>query len=109
MKIFYLLIKLLLFLVALTFAVKNTDPVTVRYYLGLQWQAPLIFVILIVFCAGAVVGVFASLAQFVRLRRDISRLRKALDATKAPLQTPVVAQASVASNAPSALPVVDAL
>ena len=83
MKLFFLLIKLLLFLAALTFAVKNTDPVTVRYYLGMQWQAPLIFVILIVFCAGAVAGVFASLAHIVRLLRDISRLRKEVSVSKA--------------------------
>jgi len=76
MKTLFLLIKVLLFLATLTFAVKNTDVVTVRYYLGMQWQAPLIFVILMVFCLGAVAGVFASLAHIVRLRRDISRLRK---------------------------------
>jgi lipopolysaccharide assembly protein A len=66
----------LLFFVALTFAVKNTDMVTVRYYLGFTWQAPLIFVILVVFCLGTIAGVFASLAHIVRLRREISRLRK---------------------------------
>ena len=80
MKIFFWIVKLLLFLVALTFAVKNTDMVTVRYYLGVQWQAPLIFVILLVFCMGAVAGVFASLGHIVRLRRDISRLRREISA-----------------------------
>lgn len=80
MKTIFWIIKLLLFLIALTFAVKNTDVVTVRYYLGMQWQAPLIFVILLVFCVGAVAGVFASLGHIVRLRREQSRLRKALNA-----------------------------
>ena len=80
MKIFFGIVKLLLFLLALTFAVKNTDVVTVRYYLGAQWQAPLIFVILLVFCVGAVAGVFASLGHIVRLRRDISRLRREISA-----------------------------
>jgi putative membrane protein len=76
MKTFFWIIKLSLFFIALTFAVKNTDVVTVRYYLGVQWQAPLIFVILVVFCLGAVAGVFASLTHIVRLRREIFRLRK---------------------------------
>jgi lipopolysaccharide assembly protein A len=76
MKTLFWIIKLLLFFIALTFAVKNTDVVTVRYYLGVQWQAPLIFVILAVFCLGAVAGVFASLTHIVRLRREISRLRR---------------------------------
>ena len=102
MKLFFLLIKLLLFLAALTFAVKNTDPVTVRYYLGMQWQAPLIFVILIVFCAGAVAGVFASLAHIVRLRRDISRLRKEVSVSKAASTT--VPSAPGAPGAPGVKP-----
>ena len=76
MKTVFWIIKLVLFLFALTFAVKNTDMVTVRYYLGAQWQAPLIFVILVVFCLGAVAGVIASLGHVIRLRREVSRLRK---------------------------------
>lgn len=76
MKTLFWFLKLLLLFAALTFAVKNTDVVTVRYYLGLQWQAPMIFVILVVFCVGAVAGVLASLGPIVRLRRELSRLRK---------------------------------
>lgn len=80
MKTLLWMLKLLLFLAALTFAVKNTDVVTVHYYLGLQWQAPLIFVMLVVFCVGAVAGVLASLGPVVRLRRELSRLRKPVNA-----------------------------
>ena len=108
MKLFFLLIKLLLFLAALTFAVKNTDPVTVRYYLGMQWQAPLIFVILIVFCAGAVAGVFASLAHIVRLRRDISRLRKEVSVSKAASVTvPSAPGQTPATTLPPTYPMAD--
>ncbi len=88
MKTLSLMIKVLLFLAALTFAIKNTDVVTVRYYLGMQWQAPLIFVILTVFCLGAVAGVFASLMHIVRLRRDNSRLRHNLKSAR-PAEVPV--------------------
>ena len=42
-----------------SFAVRNTDPVTVRYYLGGEWQAPLIFVLLVAFCAGVALGLAA--------------------------------------------------
>jgi putative membrane protein len=76
MKSVFWVIKLALFFVALTFALKNTDSVTVRYYLGAEWQAPLIFVILVVFCLGAAAGVIASLGHMIRLRREVSRLRK---------------------------------
>lgn len=84
MKIVLWILKLALFFIALTFAVKNTELVTVRYYLDAQWQAPLIFVLLLVFCVGAAAGVIASLGHIVRLRREVSRLRKQpLSATKA--------------------------
>ena len=100
MKIVFLIIKVLLFTAALTFAVKNTDVVTVRYYLGMQWQAPLIFVILMVFCLGAVAGVFASLAHIVRLRRDISRLRKENKAMTVTRSTAKSVEATTASPVP---------
>ncbi len=106
MKILFLIIKILLFLAALTFAVKNTDGVTVRYYLGLQWQAPLIFVILVVFCVGAVAGVFASLAHIVRLRRDLFRLRKELKSLKSEDRP---AETTQAPPVPSVSRVVDAV
>jgi uncharacterized integral membrane protein len=83
MKTVFLLIKLALFFVALTFAVKNTDSVTVRYYLGTEWRAPLIFVLLVVFCLGAAAGVVATLGRVIRLRREVSRLRKLAPAPSA--------------------------
>jgi len=71
-------VKFALFLLVFSFAVKNTDPVAVRYYLGAEWQAPLIFVILVAFCAGAAFGVVACLPQLFRLRRELTALRSGL-------------------------------
>ncbi len=78
MKILLGLFKFLLFLLVFTFAIKNTDMVAVRYYLGMEWQAPLIFVMLAVFCIGAVVGVLASFTHVFRLRREIGKLKREL-------------------------------
>ncbi|MGH8648906.1 MAG: LapA family protein, partial [Burkholderiales bacterium] len=50
------ILKFALFVLVLTFAVRNTDEVTVRYVLGWEWQSPLIFVLLIAFCAGIALG-----------------------------------------------------
>ncbi|HTE15657.1 MAG TPA: lipopolysaccharide assembly protein LapA domain-containing protein [Burkholderiales bacterium] len=85
MKTFFWAVKLLLFFFALTFALKNTDVIIVRYYLGVQWQTPLIFVVLAAFGAGAAAGVFAGLPHIVRLRREISNLRKKTAAAKVPI------------------------
>lgn len=83
------ILKAALFLLILTFAVKNTDPVTVRYYLGAMWHAPLVLVLLVFFCLGAAFGVVSLLGQLVRQRREIAALRQRLAAMPvehAPLQ-----------------------
>jgi len=69
------LLKFALFVVVLSFAVKNTDTVTVHYYLGYDWQAPLVVVALVFFCAGAVISILAGLFRQVRLQREISTLK----------------------------------
>lgn len=62
------ILRFVLFLLLLTFALKNTDDVTVRYYLGMEWRAPLAMVIFVAFLAGAAIGVVAGLFG-VRRRR----------------------------------------
>jgi uncharacterized integral membrane protein len=73
-------LKLALFLLVLSFAVKNTDIVAVRYYLGYQWQAPLVLVLLAFFCLGVLVGIVSSLSHMLRQRRAIVALRRELSA-----------------------------
>ncbi|MCC7487358.1 MAG: LapA family protein [Burkholderiales bacterium] len=68
-------VKFAVFVAVLSFAVKNGDPVTLRYFLGAQWQAPLIFVLLVAFCAGAAFGVLSCVGQLYRQRREIARLK----------------------------------
>ena len=74
-----LILKFALFVLVLAFALKNTDPVTVRYYFGGEWQAPLVFVLLVAFCAGVAAGLFAGLAPLFRQRREIAALKRELD------------------------------
>lgn len=78
------LLKLALFVIVLTFAVKNTAPVTVHYYLGTEWEAPLILVLLVFFALGAALGLTAGLAQQFRQRREIAVLRRELQARREP-------------------------
>jgi uncharacterized integral membrane protein len=65
-----------IFLLLLGFAVKNSDSVAVRYFLGLEWHAPLVFMLLVFFAAGAAMGVAASLTIMVRQRREILGLKR---------------------------------
>lgn len=74
------LLGFVLFLLALGFAVKNSDTVTVNYYLGYQWQAPMVLVMLVFFISGVTVGVVASLGYLFRQRREIFFLKKEMRA-----------------------------
>ena len=69
-----------LFLLAIGFAVKNGDTVVVHYYLGYQWQAPMVLVMLVFFFAGVAVGVATSLGYLFRQRREIFFLKKEMRA-----------------------------
>jgi lipopolysaccharide assembly protein A len=69
-------IRLALFLLLLVFAVWNTEPVTLRFWFGQAWQAPLVFVLLAFFVAGALFGIAAVLGTTLRQRREIGRLRR---------------------------------
>ena len=76
MRYFSWALRIFLFLLLFGFALKNTDPVKVRFYLGSQWEAPLAMVVLVFFAVGAVAGVIACLTHVYRQRREILQLRK---------------------------------
>ena len=80
MRYLYLTGGFLLFLAALGFALKNTVPVTLEYYLGLQWHAPLILVMLLAFCAGALAGIIACLTLVIQQRRRLLAIQRELHA-----------------------------
>jgi uncharacterized integral membrane protein len=61
----------------LGFAVRNTGTVTVRYFLGYEWQSPLAFVLLVCFALGAALGLVAAFGIVLRQRRELAALRRA--------------------------------
>ncbi len=71
-------LRILLFLFLFGFALKNTSPVTVRFYLGSQWESPLALILLVFFAAGAAVGVAACLGHAYRQRQEVLDLRREL-------------------------------
>jgi putative membrane protein len=83
-------VRLIVFLFLLAFAVKNTDPVTLRFYFELAWQAPLIVLLLAFFAAGAAFGLAAALATLFTQRRENLQLKRALEESRrAPASDPV--------------------
>ena len=77
------ILRLLLFVLLFGFALKNSDPVSVRFYLGSQWDASLALVVLVFFGIGAAAGAIACFAYIYRQRREILQLRKELRARPA--------------------------
>ena len=70
-------IRFALFVVLLAFAAKNTDPVTLRFYFDLAWQAPLVALLLAFFAGGAALGLIAMSGTYLAQRREIARLQRA--------------------------------
>jgi uncharacterized integral membrane protein len=79
MRYFSFILGFILFWFAIGFAVKNSELVTLHYYLGYQWQAPLVVVILTVFGIGVGTGLIATLGLIIGQKRDLNRLRKELN------------------------------
>ena len=94
------IIRLLLFFLLFGFAIKNDHLVTLNFFFGIQWQLPLVFVILVTFAAGALIGVTATLASMMRQRREISQLRRQLERAERekPGPAPAVAAADIRDN-----------
>ena len=76
MRILLWLLRILLFVVLLGFAVKNSGIVQLRFFFDANWQLPLVVVMLSFFAVGAAVGLVAALSTILRQRREILRLKR---------------------------------
>ena len=74
-----LLFKLLVFLLVLGFALKNSHTTIFYSYLDYVWQAPLIVMLGLAFVLGALTGVLALLPTLFHLRRENARMSPALE------------------------------
>ena len=69
-------IRLLIFVIVLAFAIKNTAPVRIQLFFGWEWDLPLVVLLLIVFIIGAMIGVVSTMGNIWRSSREISRLKR---------------------------------
>ena len=65
------ILRFVIVVVLVWFAVKNAQVITIYGLPNQEWQAPLVFVLLIVFIAGMVIGLLAWVPTVVRQRREI--------------------------------------
>ncbi|HEX7220194.1 MAG TPA: LapA family protein [Burkholderiales bacterium] len=72
-------IRVAVFLLLIAFAAKNVEPVPLRFFFNLEVQSPLVLALLGAFALGALFGVLALVGTVVRLRREISRLKRPVE------------------------------
>ncbi|MDR0439596.1 MAG: LapA family protein [Candidatus Accumulibacter sp.] len=72
--------RAVIFLFLLFFALKNTEPVSIRFFFDTSWQAPMVIVALAFFAIGAALGVLALCGTVFGLRREVARLKRGREA-----------------------------
>lgn len=78
MKMISRLIAAILFILFFFFALKNTQEITLRFFLGYERTDPLVLVLLICFVVGTILGVLAMTPIAFRHRREAARCHKAV-------------------------------
>jgi uncharacterized integral membrane protein len=94
MSVLVWLFRAFLFFTLFAFALNNLHPVTVHWFFGVQWQAPLVIVVLAAFGLGCALGVLAMVPAWWKHRRQ-ARLAPAV-AAPGPAPAAVSAGATVA-------------
>ncbi|MFT0547943.1 LapA family protein [Allopusillimonas ginsengisoli] len=90
------LLRLVVFVLVLMFALKNTGPVDVTFFAGYTITAvPLIVVMLVVFVLGIVLGLLIAMPSVMRKRRETARLRRDVARLEAQLSRPLPATDAV--------------
>jgi uncharacterized integral membrane protein len=72
------LLRLVVFFLLFGLGIKNSAPVELRFFLDMNWQAPLSVVVLAVFAAGVAIGLAAALGAWTRQRRELAEMRAEL-------------------------------
>jgi uncharacterized integral membrane protein len=85
--LFKWLLKAAIFFTLFAFALNNQGDVTVRFFFGHQWQAPMVLVVLGAFAAGLVVGILGMVPRWWRQHRKADA---ALAAPAAPQAKPAM-------------------
>ena len=93
MRLLVWLARAFVFFTLFAFALNNQQKATVNWFFGVEWQAPMVIVVLAAFSLGCITGVLAMLPGWWRSRRSRLRLRSAPPAAEAAASEPSAAPA----------------
>ncbi len=73
--LFKWLLKAAIFFTLFAFALNNQGDVTVHFFFGTRWTAPMVLVVLITFAAGVTIGVLGMVPRWWRHRSAAQQAR----------------------------------
>ena len=76
------LFQMFVFIILLGFALENSQPVTLHYFFGYEWQSTLVIALLLFFTVGAGFGILATSGIWFRQRRELARLKREISDIK---------------------------
>ena len=63
------LLKAAIFFTLFAFALNNQQVVSVRFFFGTLWQAPMVLVVLTAFASGLALGIFVMMPRWLKKRK----------------------------------------
>jgi uncharacterized integral membrane protein len=75
MQIVRWIIGVIVFLALLLLSIQNSEIAKLNFFNQVTFQAPLIFIVLVVFACGVAAGLLAGAIKVARLKRQLTRLR----------------------------------
>ena len=82
MKYLLWLLKAAIFFTLFAFALNNQQTVTVHFFFGTFWQAPLVLVVLAAFVGGLIAGVLVMVPRWWKQRSTAAKLSKPAQAAE---------------------------
>ena len=93
------LFRAFIFFTLFAFALNNQQPATVRWFFGVESQAPMVFIVLTAFAAGCAIGVLAMVPSWWQHRR-VAQRRAAPATAPVPAAPTVVAPPDIVPEHP---------
>ena len=85
--LFKWLLKAAIFFTLFAFALNNQGDVTVHFFFGTRWTAPMVLIVLSAFAAGLLVGVLGMVPRWWRHRSAARKARTDADLARTALQS----------------------